>query len=55
MNVRDDLWQITPRADALLASGERRDYPDWGNGFLVLHAAEVASEILGFISRHDPA
>lgn len=55
MNVRDDLWEITPRADALLANGLRRDYPDWGNGFLALHAAEAASEILGFIARHDGA
>lgn len=55
MNPRDDMWEITPRADAVLQRGERRDYPDWGNGFLILHAESVARDILDFISRHDPA
>ena len=55
MNPRDDMWEITPRADALLQRGHRRDYPDWGNGFLVRHAEAVARDILAFISSHDPA
>ena len=55
MNPRDDMWDVTPRADALLQRGQRRDYPDWGNGFLVLHAADAARDILDFIARHDPA
>lgn len=55
MNVRDDLWTVTPRADALLRHGERRDYPEWGNGFLSLHAREAANDIRAFIARHDPA
>jgi pimeloyl-ACP methyl ester carboxylesterase len=55
MNVRDDLWEVTPRADAMLVNGVRRDYPDWGNGFLTLHAAAAAADILAFIVRHDTA
>ncbi|MEM7450805.1 MAG: alpha/beta fold hydrolase [Pseudomonadota bacterium] len=55
MNVRDDLWEITPRADGLLRNGLRRDYPDWGNGFLTLRTAEAAIDIGTFIARHDPA
>ena len=53
MNVRDDLWEITPRADALLANGMRRDYPDWGNGFLQVEAAAAARDMLSFFEQHD--
>ena len=55
MNINDDLVSQTRRVDALLANGERRDYPDWGNGFLELWPEAVAAELLAFLDAdRDP-
>lgn len=55
MNINDDLAKHSRRVDALLANGERRDYPDWGNGFLELWPEAVAAEMLAFLDAHpDP-
>jgi len=49
MNIADDLFETTRQIDAHLNNGERRDYPQWGNGFLELHPEAVAREILAFL------
>lgn len=55
MNIDDDLVTQTRRVDALLANGERREYPDWGNGFLELWPEAVAAELLAFLDADaDP-
>ncbi len=51
MNIADDLFDATSRIDAHLNNGRRRDYRQWGNGFLDLHSAAVAEEILGFLDE----
>lgn len=49
MNIRDDLYDHTSRVDPLLNNGERRDYPQWGNGFLEVSPQPVAREMLAFL------
>ncbi len=49
MNVADELFDATSRIDEHLRNGERRDYPQWGHGFLELHAPDVAREVLAFL------
>jgi pimeloyl-ACP methyl ester carboxylesterase len=49
MNVADDLFEVTRQADACLHNGVRRDYAQWANGFLDVHAAEAAGEMLHFL------
>ncbi len=49
LNVGDDLFEHTSRVDAHLRNGRRIDYPQWGHGFLEIHAREVASKMLDFL------
>ena len=49
MNPGDDMFEQSPRADALMRNGRRKDYPKWGHGFLNAYPEESAAEILGFI------
>ena len=49
MNPGDDMFEQSPRADALMRNGRRKDYPNWGHGFLNAYPEESAAEILGFI------
>ena len=49
MNIKDDLFEHSHRVDELLSTGERRNYPTWGNGFLELWPDVVATEMLGFL------
>lgn len=49
MNIADDLFEQTRRIDPWLNNGKRRDYPQWGNGFLELHPREVAAELRDFL------
>jgi len=51
MNVADDLFDVSRQADAHLNNAERRDYPQWGNGFLELHAEDAAAEMLRFFDQ----
>jgi len=56
MNPKDDCFDVSKRADALLKNGFRKDFPDWGHGFLSAFAEDAAREILNFIDqqeRHD--
>ena len=53
MNPNDDCYQVSKRADELLQNGLRRDYDDWGHGFLSVHAAEAATEIRTFIDEAE--
>lgn len=51
MNIADDLYRATQRIDPFLNNGTRRDFPEWGNGFLTLHPAEVAEVMLSFLNE----
>ena len=53
MNPRDDCYDVSKRADSLLRNGHRRDYDDWGHGFLTLHAAAAAADITAFINQAE--
>ena len=44
---------LAERADALLRNGHRRDYDDWGHGFLTVHAAAAAADITAFIDQAE--
>ncbi|TQV72622.1 alpha/beta hydrolase [Exilibacterium tricleocarpae] len=48
MNINDDLYAHSRRVDTLLNNGERRDFPDWGNGFLDVRPEPVAATMLNF-------
>ena len=48
MNLNDDLNEHTRRVDPLLKNGFRKDYPEWGTGFLDAFPQQVAAEILNF-------
>ena len=53
MNINDDLYRHSRRADALLKNGRRRDFPDWGAGFLDLWPGQVAAVMLDFFDAGD--
>ena len=49
MNLKDDLYTHSLRADKLISNGYRKDYPDWGHGFLDVFPEQVARELLDFL------
>ena len=51
MNLKDDLYTHSLRADKLIQNGYRKDYPEWGHGFLEVFPEQVAIEILDFLDR----
>ncbi len=51
MNPADDCFEQSKRADALMTNGTRRDYLQWGHGFLSAHSAAAAEEISGFLQK----
>ncbi len=53
MNPNDDCYEVSKRVDALLGNGVRRDYDDWGHGFLTIHAAAAAADITDFIDQAE--
>ena len=56
LNPKDDCFEVSKRADALLRNGFRKDFPEWGHGFMNAFPEAAAREILGFIDeqeRHD--
>ncbi len=53
MNPNDDCYEQSRRADALMRNGRRKDYPDWGHGFLNAFAKDAAEEIIDFIKEWD--
>lgn len=48
INVNDDLAEHSRRADALMRHGQRLEKPDWGHGFLSVHASETTEIIEQF-------
>ncbi|MEM9533488.1 MAG: alpha/beta fold hydrolase, partial [Pseudomonadota bacterium] len=44
MNPADDCFEQSRRADELLRAGTRKDYPDWGHGFLSAYPEAAAHE-----------
>ena len=48
MNVGDDLFECSKRADDYMRNGERVDYPQWGHGFLDAWPQEAASVMREF-------
>ncbi len=50
MNPRDDCYEVSKRADTIIRNGIRKDYDDWGHGFLTVHAEAASGEILNFIN-----
>lgn len=53
MNLKDDCWTQTPRADALLKNGRRQDFPEWGHGLLDAFPAEFAAAVLPFLEETE--
>ena len=49
MNVGDDLFEHSKRADELMRNGRRVDYPDWSHGFLDAWPREAAKAMLDFL------
>ena len=49
MNPNDDMFDISPRADSMMKNGRRKDYPEWGHGFLNAFPEESAAEIMAFV------
>jgi pimeloyl-ACP methyl ester carboxylesterase len=49
INIADELEKHTRRIDPFLRNGWRKDYPQWGNGFLELEPEAVAREVLAFL------
>ena len=53
MNIGDDLYEHSKRADRLLRNGRRIDFPDWGSGFLEIWPREAAAAMLEFFDAED--
>ena len=51
MNPADDMFEQSPRADSMMKDGRRKDYPQWGHGFLNAFPEEAAAEILAFVNE----
>lgn len=51
MNPKDDCYEVSKRADTIMRNGERRDYLNWGHGFLSVFAEAAAEDILAFIDQ----
>ena len=54
MNIGDDLFEHSKRADRHLRNGRRIDFPDWGGGFLDLWPREAAAVMLEFFDGERP-
>jgi len=53
INPNDDCFEQSKRADNIMKNGVRRDFPDWGHGFLNAYPEQAAAEILSFIESHE--
>lgn len=51
-NPADELQAATRRAGALMRQGTILERPDWGHGFLDVHAFEVAETLTRFFDSH---
>ncbi|MEO1575187.1 MAG: alpha/beta fold hydrolase [Pseudomonadota bacterium] len=55
LNVNDDLCEHSRRADALMQHGQRLELPEWGHGFLSVHADDTAHIIERFCREVEAA
>lgn len=55
LRPNDDLWEITPRAKALLHRGEFVDLPEYGFGLFDVAADLVAGHARAFLGREEAA
>jgi len=51
LNLNDDLYEHSKRAEPLFNNGRLTDFIDWGHGFLVIWPREVAEQILRFFDQ----
>ena len=49
MNLGDDLFEPTKRADGCMRNGKRVDCPQWGHGFLEAYPREAAAVMREFL------
>ena len=54
LNNHDDLVRFTPRAMPFIRNGRLLDRPDWGHGFLDLHAVEFCAILREFFDQESP-
>ena len=52
INIGDDLFEHSKRADKLMRNGQRIDRPDWGHGFLDLWPTKAAAMMLQFLDSN---
>lgn len=53
MNPKDDCYEQSKRSDSLVQRGERKDYLNWGHGFMNAYPAAAAKEMLDFFDDTD--
>lgn len=53
MNLDDDLYEHSKRVDNLLNNGKRKDYMQWGAGFLDAYTQAASIEILNFLNEKN--
>lgn len=51
MNPNDDCFELSQRADKLIPNVDRRDYLDWGHGFMSAYPEAVSKIILEFVGN----
>lgn len=51
INLNDDLNEHSQRVDVLMNNGERKDYLQWGAGFLDAFPEDASVEILKFLNE----
>jgi len=55
LRPNDDLWEVTPRAGALLRRAEFVDLPEYGFGLFDVASDVVAGLAREFLDREDAA
>ncbi|MFK7831312.1 MAG: alpha/beta fold hydrolase [Congregibacter sp.] len=51
LNPEDDLWEMTPRAEAFLRNGRIHNLPGWTHGHLDSHTGEMAEIVRRFLAE----
>ncbi len=54
LNPKDDLYEMTPRTLEYLNNGKLYDYPNWGQGFIEVNAADVFKEVRMRLEQMEP-
>jgi len=52
MNLKDDLYEHSLRVDPYIKKGQRKDFIEWGHGFLEAFTEDVATEILHYLNEN---